>query len=324
MDKRTCGKEAEASPPAGPHVPNAPSRSASRRSPSHLRSLVSRHAFLAALLGGFAAFLLLMVSPIAAKGPGPGKTASAKLIALTFDDGPKPYVLMGHKAGPGTHSSSLLNLLDREGVKATFFEMGYRLADTANDFCHQIDVGINCRQAAEEVHRRGHEIENHTYGHGDFRRMTRRYGEDWVLNDIDRASRIIQSVTGVKPRYVRPPDWDVWEGLREKIEARGYHVMTKDVGGIHVPVAIEDVDSGDYALWARGGSSDAAKTTLRNDVLRRIARREQHGVYTHILVFHELPLSVEVLSTLIPEWKREGYTFVLLRDYMRQVAPAAK
>ncbi len=258
------------------------------------------------------------------KGAGPANAASSKLIALTFDDGPKPYVLMGHKSGPGTFSPSLLDLLDREGVKATFFEMGYRLAGTADAFCRQIDVGINCRQAAEEVHRRGHEIENHTYGHGDFRKMSRRYGEQWVLNDIDRASRIIQSVTGVKPRYVRPPDWDVWEGLREKIEARGYHVMSKNVGGVHVPAALEDVDSGDYALWAHGASSEAARRTLRSDVLRRIAQREQHGVYTHILAFHELPLTVEVLSTLIPEWKQRGYSFVLLPDYMKRVEPSAK
>lgn len=275
------------------------------------------------LIGGFVSVLLWGTPPAFAGGARTGP-AIDRLIALTFDDGPKPYVLMGHKTGPGPFSPSLLELLDREGVKATFFEMGYRLAGTANEFCRQIDVGINCRQAAEEVHRRGHEIENHTYGHGDFRKMSRRYGEEWVLNDIDRASRIIQSVTGVRPRYVRPPDWDVWEGLREKIEARGYHVMTKDVGGIHVPAAIEDVDSGDYALWAHGDSSDAAKTTLRNDVLRRIARREQHGVYTHILVFHELPLSVEVLSALIPDWKRQGYAFVLLRDYMRRVEPGGK
>lgn len=276
------------------------------------------------LLFGTALFFHFTVSPTFAAGATPGNAPANKLIALTFDDGPKPYVLMGHKTGPGTFSPSLLDLLDREGVKATFFEMGYRLADTANAFCRQIDVGINCRQAAEEVHRRGHEIENHTYGHGDFRRMSRRRGQEWVLNDIDRASRIIQSVTGVKPRYVRPPDWDVWEELREKIEARGYHVMSKNVGGVHEPTTLEDVDSGDYALWAHGGSSDSAKRTLRNDVLRRIAQREQHGVYTHILVFHELPLSVEVLSTLIPEWKRQGYTFVLLRDYMQRVAPGAK
>src|SRR6185369_8795911 len=55
-----------------------------------------------------------------------------KLIALTFDDGPRPYVLYGmqdpqkfgrkeDKPIPG-----LLDLLDREKVHATFFVMGWR------------------------------------------------------------------------------------------------------------------------------------------------------------------------------------------------------
>ena len=246
-----------------------------------------------------------------------------KLIALTLDDGPKPYVLMGRKLQNGASSPGLLDLLDREGVKATFFVMGFRLADTANDFCRQTDVGINCRQAAEEEHRRGHEIENHTYGHGPFSKMAKRYGENWVLNDIDRASRIIQSVTGVRPRYVRPPDWDVWETLREKIEARGYHLMTKSKGDVSEAPALEDVDSQDY-IYANLKSPQAAAKTEHDYVVQRIEHRERKGVSTHILVFHELPISVEVLSTLIPELKKRGYEFVPLRDYMKTVGATAK
>src|ERR1051326_7275292 len=48
-----------------------------------------------------------------------------KLIALTFDDGPRPYVLFGRKAehpAPG-----LADILDQNGVKATFFVVGWRL-----------------------------------------------------------------------------------------------------------------------------------------------------------------------------------------------------
>ena len=250
-------------------------------------------------------------------------TGQRKLIALTFDDGPKPYVLMGRQLQNGASSPGLLDLLDREGVKATFFVMGFRLADSADKFCRQVDVGINCRQAAEEEHRRGHEIENHTYGHGPFSKMAKRYGETWVLNDIDRASRIIQSVTGVRPRYVRPPDWDVWETLREKIEARGYHLMTKSKGDVSEAPALEDVDSQDY-IYAHLKSPQAAAKTEHDYVVQRIELRERRGISTHILVFHELPISVEVLSTLIPELKKRGYEFVPLWDYMKTVGATPK
>ena len=238
-------------------------------------------------------------------------TRSAKLIALTFDDGPKPYVLMGTRSGKGVTSQSLLGLLDQHGIKATFFVMGWRLSKNADTKCRQEDGGV-CREAAEEENRRGHEIENHTYGHGDFRVMVKRYGEEWVLNDIDRASAIIQKITGTRPTYLRPPDWTIWPELEKKIEARGYHIMTRSRA---VPPALRDVDSEDYFCAGR----DLTKCPKPSDydyVLRSIEQRERQGVEQHILVFHELPQSVELLSRLIPELKNRGYRFVTLRMYM--------
>jgi peptidoglycan/xylan/chitin deacetylase (PgdA/CDA1 family) len=191
--------------------------------------------------------------------------------------------------------------------------MGWRLSKNADEKCRQVDGGV-CREAAEEEHRRGHEIENHTYGHGDFRAMAKRYGEEWVLNDIERASVIIQKITGDKPTYLRPPHWTIWPELEKKIEARGYHLMTKSPTA---PPALRDVDSEDYFCAGR----DLPKCPKPSDydyVLRRIAARERQGVDQHILVFHELPQTVELLSRLIPELKKRGYRFVPLRAFMAE------
>ena len=242
-----------------------------------------------------------------------GAARGAKLIALTFDDGPKPYVLLGTQSGKGVASQSLLGLLDQQGIKATFFVMGWRLSKNADAKCRQEDGGV-CREAAEEEHRRGHEIENHTYGHGNFRIMVKRYGEEWVLNDIDRASTIIEKTTGEKPKYLRPPDWTIWPELEQKIEARGYRVMTKSSS---IPPALRDVDSEDYFCAGR----DVSKCPKPSDyayVVRTLEQRERQGVERHILVFHELPQSVELLSRLIPELKKRGYKFVTLRAYMAE------
>jgi peptidoglycan/xylan/chitin deacetylase (PgdA/CDA1 family) len=208
-------------------------------------------------------------------------------------------------------------LLDRQGAKATFFVMAWRLAPAADKDCRKIDVGINCRQAAEEEHRRGHEIENHTYGHGNFRLMNKRYGEDWILNDIDRASRTIQPITGVKPEYLRPPDWDIWPELAQRIEARGYHLMSKSTA---LPPTRRDVDSEDY-FCVPTDSPKCPKPSLYDYVLETLGQRERKGVFDHILVFHEIPNSVEVLSRLIPELEKRGYTFVTLRKYLELVKP---
>jgi peptidoglycan-N-acetylglucosamine deacetylase len=265
--------------------------------------------------------LLIGFVTFAAKGSLPSKEVALpahgaggeKLIALTFDDGPKPYVLMGTRSGKGIPSQSLLGLLDRQGVKATFFVMGWRLSKNADEMCRKVDGGV-CREAAEEEHRRGHEIENHTYGHGDFRQMEKRYGEKWILDDIDRASQVIQALTGVRPAYLRPPDWDIWPELQEKIEARGYHVMTKSAT---VPPALRDVDSEDY--FCVGQNPKCPKPSDYDFAMRSIQQRERQGVDRHILVFHELPESVELLSRLIPELQKRGYRFVLLRPYMAAV-----
>jgi len=257
---------------------------------------------------------ILAVKGLAASGNPVRQVEAAdgeKLIALTFDDGPKPYVLVGTPSGKGIPSQSLLGLLDRYGVKATFFVMGWRLSRDADATCRKLDGGV-CRRAAEEEHQRGHEIENHTYGHGDFRQMEKRYGEQWVLDDIERASRAIQAITGLRPAYLRPPDWDIWPGLQQKIEARGYRVMTKSRA---VPPALRDLDSEDYFCVGQK-QINCPKPPDYDFVMRSIRQRERQGVNQHILAFHELPQTVELLSRLIPELQKRGYRFVLLRPYM--------
>jgi peptidoglycan-N-acetylglucosamine deacetylase len=274
------------------------------------RRLAVAACLIAALLGWGASARSPLASPA---------STNPKLIALTFDDGPKPYVLLGTKSGSGVASPSLLDLLDRQHVKATFFVQGWRLSKNADTQCRKADGGV-CREAAAEEHRRGHEIENHTYGHGDFRLMKKRYGEQWILDDIEKGSRIIQSITGMRPHYLRPPDWDIWPEFQRRIEAAGYHVMSKSSS---YPPAWRDVDSEDYFCVGRNRSK-CPKPSDYEYVLRTIEQRERHGVTEHILVFHELPESVELLSRLIPELKRRGYAFVPLRQYMQAVGGSAK
>ena len=67
-------------------------------------------------------------------------------IALTFDDGPHP-----------SYTYRILDILDRYGVKATFFMIGSNV-----EYYPEV---------AKEVLRRGHEIGNHTYSHHRLTKM---------------------------------------------------------------------------------------------------------------------------------------------------------
>jgi hypothetical protein len=54
-------------------------------------------------------------------------------------------------------------------------------------------------------------------------------------------------------------------------------------------------------------------------VLKQIEQREKHGVYTHILAFHELSTTTAMMPELITELKGRGYRFVTLSEYMQLV-----
>jgi peptidoglycan/xylan/chitin deacetylase (PgdA/CDA1 family) len=236
-----------------------------------------------------------------------------KLIALTFDDGPRPYVLFGTKGDrPGP---SLVNVLDESGVKATFFVVGWRLTPkTWGERRYEENVGITCIDAAEQLVRRGHELEDHTYSHIELRGAERKRGEQWVLGDVNRGADAIKAVTGIQPRYLRPPDWIISDDARHDLEQQGYHLLAISQEN---PIALRDVNSLDY-LCARK-ASDCPKPSLADSVLKQVEQRERHGVYTHILAFHELSTTAAIMPGLIANLKARGYRFVTLSEYMRLV-----
>jgi len=120
---------------------------------------------------------------------GPGQRRS---IALTFDDGPCP----------GTRS--LLDYLESQNVRATFFQCGENV--------------IRHPETARAVHLAGHEIGNHTFSHP---RLCPKFG--WppnllspytIYKEFARAQAVIETETGVRPRLLRAPYGLRWFGMR--------------------------------------------------------------------------------------------------------------
>jgi peptidoglycan/xylan/chitin deacetylase (PgdA/CDA1 family) len=243
----------------------------------------------------------------------PSASTGGKLIALTFDDGPRPYVLFGSKEsnrGPG-----LVDILDQNGVKATFFVVGWRLTPkTWGEPRHEEDIGVTCIDAAEQLIRRGHELEDHTYSHLELRTAEKKNGEQWVMGDVDRGAQAIKAVTGSQPRYVRPPDWIITSDARRDLEQQGYRVLTISSEN---PVALRDVNSLDYLC--AGKAVGCPKPSLPDAVLQQIEQREKKGTYTHILAFHELSTTAAIMPRLINDLKARGYRFVTLTEYMKIV-----
>ena len=101
----------------------------------------------------------------------------AKQIAITIDDGPNPNV-----------TPAVLDILDATNAKVSFFCIGRLVAEHPN--------------LAKEIIRRGHSIENHSYGHRHYFSMM---GMKSLRQEIAKTQEIISQTTGHLPTYFRAP-----------------------------------------------------------------------------------------------------------------------
>ena len=142
-------------------------------------------------------------------------------VALTFDDGPDtastPY---------------FLEMLDGLGWKATFFMLGTRAREAP---------GLTAEVAAA-----GHEIAVH----GDEHRNMLRRMPGAAADDIRRCRDTLADLTGVQPRWFRPPF-----GILSYAAVRG----AKRVGLTTVL----------WTTWGRDWRKDATPDSITDDVLRR-------------------------------------------------------
>lgn len=107
----------------------------------------------------------------------PGHAAERRMVNISIDDGPDP-----------TTTPHVLGILDRHGVKATFFCIGKRV--------------LQHRELVREMVARGHEIENHSYSHPNyFSLLGPRHMEEQVIRGRDA----IAAVTDCTPLFFRAP-----------------------------------------------------------------------------------------------------------------------
>lgn len=186
-----------------------------------------------------------------------------KIIALTFDDGPCEY------------TGEIISVLEKHRVQATFFLIGKQ----AESFPHLV----------KKLHEAGHTLGNHTWSHsfwfdvGSSKKMQQ---------DIEKASQVIQSITGECPRYFRPP-----YGVTNPPLAKA----VKKSGLVPVGWSVRSLDT-----------QNADHARLKKKVLSRLRDGD-------ILLFHDTtPGLAAVLDELIPEITGKGYTFVTIDTMIAQ------
>jgi peptidoglycan/xylan/chitin deacetylase (PgdA/CDA1 family) len=203
-----------------------------------------------------------------------------KAVTLTFDDGPSDE-------GPNpANCILLLDILDKYGVKATFFIVG-KQAEMHPDMIMR-------------MHDSGHEVANHTYSHMAASEMSK--GE--ALADIQRCSAVIYEITGVQPKYFRPPGGDNNDDLSLGISKMGLKKVFWSLNPsdyVTVDSVIENVE--EYK---------ATSIKLADEVIQRASNGE-------IIILHNgSEQTIQALPVIIEGLKKAGFGFVTLSDLLEE------
>ncbi|PBL03253.1 glycoside hydrolase/deacetylase [Armillaria gallica] len=179
-----------------------------------------------------------------------------RTAAITFDDGPYIY------------SEQIVDILDANNAKATFFVNG-------NNFgCIYGDAQV---QAIKNAYSKGHQISSHTWAHKNLATLS--------LNEVDTeftlVDKALESILGVKTAFMRPPFGSYSDTVLQVAAAHNQSVINWDF------------DSGDSA------GASAAQSNSQYDTL--VASRPS----TILTLNHEtyessattvLPHAIEVLQ----------------------------
>ncbi|WP_019913365.1 polysaccharide deacetylase family protein [Paenibacillus sp. HW567] len=191
----------------------------------------------------------------------PGKT-----LYMTFDD------------GPSATTSELLDILDKYGVKATFFMLG-----------------PNMNRYPAEVKRIVKEG-NGLGLHGMTHRKDKFYASpSAALAEMSGDNAVLQKIAGTGTTLIRPPYGSkpyFTKSFRDKVLVQGYHLWDWNV------------DSDD---WKYKENSAKIYNTVMNQV---------HGLQKSktnpVVLMHDQKATLKVLPRLLESLKKEGYTFEII------------
>lgn len=198
-----------------------------------------------------------------------GKKAGT--IALTFDDGITRNI------------PRLLDILDMEKAKATFFIIGQSLKIKAN-----LDI-------AKEIHKRGHILANHTWTHPQITKIPVADLEK-ELRDTEKALEDIRGDAG-KNRFFRPPYGATNDAINEILIKLGYTVF------------LWNIDTNDW-------DTKRSKEVLL-DVYKKLFAQANPEKHSFISLQHDRRRdTVELVPDLLKLARGKGFKIVSLEELL--------
>jgi peptidoglycan/xylan/chitin deacetylase (PgdA/CDA1 family) len=209
-------------------------------------------------------------------------TGSPEYLAITFDDGPNPAI-----------TPQLLSLLDRFGVKATFFVIGRYVQE--------------CPEITREILNRGHLLANHTQTHPNLFWL----GENLVRNELQQCQKALQEATGAAAKFFRPPF-----GMRNPWVVSTAH----ELGMQTVTWSLIPGDWRDKPLeWLVKRMQPIARNAEKKEkkgagdvlCLHDGAHRQQNG---------DRARTIAALEYWLPRWRDSGLKFVTIAEAVNSPA----
>lgn len=182
-----------------------------------------------------------------------------KKIAISFD-----------AAWGDQYSEGILDILDKYNVKTTFFLVGFWV-DKYPDM-------------VKEIHKRGHEIGNHSATHPHMSKLSR----EQIIEELKSTDEKIKSLTGQEPFLFRPPFGDYDNTLIKTAKECGHYTIQWDVDSLD---------------WKELGV---------DHVVDRVTRNISNG---SIVLFHNNAKYVlEYLPLVIERLQEDGYEIVPISE----------
>ncbi|KAF9360863.1 hypothetical protein BGX34_007463 [Mortierella sp. NVP85] len=188
-------------------------------------------------------------------------------IITTFDDGPSRY------------TPDLLDYLNEEGVKATFFMNGDNV-----DNIYEYDWVV------KRAYNEGHQVSSHTWSHPDLNELSK--GQ--IESEMKRLEAF-ESIIGVRPTYMRPPYGNVNAAARRTLSNMGYKIV------------LWSIDTND---WRRPDNVETSMRAYREALSQLDAHRRGHIALQHDTYKTALKLG----PTAVKYAKEKGFKIVTVGE----------
>ncbi|KAI9175731.1 hypothetical protein H9P43_006095 [Blastocladiella emersonii ATCC 22665] len=208
-------------------------------------------------------------------------------VALTFDDGFAKY------------TESLIEILDKEQIKGTFFTIGEAIMANATNWPIMRKAMAN-----------GHEVASHTYTHRNMGKTGQVEPESprgKMMTEAEMRTEILlgdlaaQHALGKRPRFFRPPQLDYRTETIRVIET---------LGMVPINVNVDTRDWEENAMHAKDGTLPSTQDIIDN-FKKSYAEAKERNAKSFIVLQHDLyNFSIAAVPEIIKILRADKLEFV--------------